>query len=111
MVQTLDQMREISQGDVEVVSINYTDWLDAGESLTGTPTVAEQVTNHLTIGNIQVSTGTLQIMTTTVAAGKALQFSISGAQASTEYVIRVTVSTDGTIPRTSVRDIRLTCVA
>lgn len=109
MAVTLEQRPTISFGDIEVVSIDYTPWLDTGESLTGTPTVAEQTTAHLTFANIAVSTGAKTILGCSVAAGKAVQFKVSGQQAGTKYRVRVTVSTSATPARTAVRDIIIRC--
>lgn len=93
----------VSVGDVEMVSIDYTDHLDSGELLTGTPTITEQTTSHLTLGNKAVSTAILTIKGRSVAVGAAVQFSVSGQQADTSYEIRVSVGTDASPARTIVR--------
>lgn len=107
MVLTISQHAVISVGDVELVAIDYTDLLDTGELLTGTPTVTEQTTADLTLANKAVSTASLTILGTTVVTGAAVQFSIQGQQASTCYTIRVSVGTDATPARTFVRDINV----
>ena len=97
----LIQLPIISEGDVEMVSIDFTPWLDAGELLTGTPTVAEQTTSDLTIANVAVSTGALTILGDTVATGMAVQAKVSGQLLATgSYSLLVTVSTDATVART-----------
>ena len=110
MVATLPQRPSFSAGDSEVVSIDYQDLLDAGELLTGTPTVVEPTTTGLTLGNKAVNTTELRILGRNVAVGEAVQFTVSGQTANTLYRIRVTVSTDATTPRTFVRDVLLKCV-
>ena len=111
MAVTLTQQPSVSQGDVDIVSIDYTDWLDSGELLTGSVTVAEQTTSDLTFANEAVNTATVEIFRKTVAIGKAVQFKVSGQQAGTTYRIRITVATDATIARTVVRDLLLVCTA
>jgi hypothetical protein len=106
----LPQRPAISVGDTEVVSINYTDHLDSGESLTGTPTVAEVTTTDLTLDDKAVNTATYVEADSgdTVAVGAAVQFSVAGGTAANSpYTIRVTVSTDATPARTFVRDVKL----
>ena len=109
MTVELKQKRTISSGDTEIVSINFTDLLDSGELLTGTPTVAEQTTSDLTLGNKAVNTATYEEAQTgnTVAIGAAVQFTVSPGGSTGTYTIRVTVSTDATPARTFERDLVL----
>ena len=111
MVVILPQRHIVSVGDTEVVSVNFTDHLDSGESLTGTPTIVEVTTTDLTLANKAVSTATYVESETkdTIAVGAAVQFSVlGGTAANSPYSISVTVSTDATIPRTFVRYVSLT---
>lgn len=105
MAITLDGIPVVSVGDVEVFSIGYSDWLETGELLTGTPTVTEVTTSDLTISNKVVSTTALTILRQSIPASEAVQFTVSGQQASMVYKIRISVSTDATPARTCVRDI------
>lgn len=110
MVLKLPQKHVISVGDTEIVSINYTEHLDSGEGLTGTPNCAEQTTSDLTIANTVVSTATYTEADTgdTVAIGSAVQFKVSGGNAANSpYTVRVTCATNATIARTFVRDVEL----
>lgn len=101
MAKQLEQVPVISEGDVEVLAIDFTDWLDSGELLTGTPTVAEQTTGDLTISNVAVSTAQLTILGSTVAIGAAVQAKVIGQLAATGvYSLLVTASTDATPART-----------
>lgn len=110
MVLKLQQYHQISVGDTEVISVNYTDHLDSGESLTGTPTVAEVTTTDLTLASKAVNSSTYVEADTgdTVAVGAAVQFTAKGGTAANSpYTIRITVSTDATPARTFVRDVLL----
>lgn len=104
----LDQRPVISVGDTDSAKIDYTDYLDPTELLTGTPTVAEVTTADLTLTNKTVNTTEVRIIERDVAIGKAVQFKVSGQKINTEYSIRITVST--TSGRTSVRDAILKAV-
>ena len=105
---TLDQQYVISVGDTDVVSINYTDYLDSGELLTGTPTVTEVTTAALTLSNKIVNTSTYTEADSgdTVAVGKAVQFAVTTNTAGL-YRVRVTCTTDATLTRTKVLDVLL----
>lgn len=110
MTIAISPKKEISQGDVEVVAVDFGPWLDSGESLTGTPTVAEVGSSDLTLDNAAVSTGSLVINNKTVAAGNAIQFRVQGQQEGTTYTVKITASTDGTIARTKNFTVTLQCV-
>lgn len=97
--------REISVGDVERIAVDYTDWLDAGELLTGV-VVAEVETAALTLDDEAISDAALWILSRTVAAGKAALFSCEAPTAG-KYSILVTVTTNSTPPRTVNRNVRL----
>lgn len=107
---TLNSIPYISAGDVEMVAIDYTDHLDSSELLTGTPTVTEQSTTDLTFANQAVSTGALTINGRSVVTGAAVQFKVSGQQATRTYRVRISVGTNSTPARTLVRDIQFSCV-
>lgn len=111
MVQTLPQIGRISAGDIETVAIDFRLQLDDGELLTGTPTVAEVTTTDLTIDDETVNTGELVILTETVVAGQAVQFTVSGQVAGSTYRVRITVITDSDPFRRFVRDALIECYA
>jgi hypothetical protein len=106
---TCPQRPRISQGDIDVVSLDFrqTDdpYLDTGELLTGTPTAVEQTTGDLTIASMAVNTAAIEIEGRAVAVGEAVQFKVSGQQSGTTYRIRVTATTDATIARTKIVDV------
>jgi len=98
----LDQRPVISVGETEQVKIDYTDYLDDTELLTGTPTIAEVTSTDLTLTGKSLNTASTRILERDVAAYKAVLFKVTGQKNNTEYKIRITVSTDG--GRTAVRD-------
>ena len=100
---TAPQRHQIAVGEVRNHAVSFADVLDAGELLTGTPTVAEQTTSDLTISNEAVSTSALTINHNTVPAYEAVQFSVSDQKAATAYKIKITVSTDATPAQTLVK--------
>ena len=111
MVQTLQQRNVFSAGDHEIVSIDYTDHLDSGEILIGTPTVTEQETSDLTISDIQINTAPLTILGRNVDVGAAVQFSVKNQLAGVKYRIRVEAATNATPARKFVRDVLIRCEA
>jgi hypothetical protein len=99
------QRGEMSAGAARNVAIDFTDKLDTGELLTGTPTITEVTTSDLTLSNKAVSTASLTILGETVAIGKAVQFKVSaGSGLLGQYTVRITVSTDATPAQTFVDD-------
>ncbi len=97
----LEQKWRVREGDTDVGAINYTDFLDSGESLTGTPTVVEVTTTDLTLDNKAVNTASLTILNETATAGTAIQFSFTGQKVTNSpYQVRVTCGTDSTPART-----------
>ena len=111
---TLSPQYQISVNDTEAVSVEFTDHLDSGELLTGTPTVVEVTTSDLTLANKALNTSTYTPSYASpgdavVATSAAVQFTVTSSTAGT-YRIRITVSTDATPARTFVRDILLDIV-
>jgi len=94
-------------GETNNFAISFVNILDEGELVIGTPTVVEETTSDLTISNKAVNTSTLIINSKTVIAGKAVQFSVSGQlEASSPYVIKITVGTDSTPAQTKVKYVK-----
>ena len=81
-------------------AVSFSDELDSGELLTGTPTVAEVSTSDLTIDNAAVSTAELTINGEAVPIGEAVQFRVAGGVAGTSYDITISVGTDSTPAQT-----------
>ncbi len=89
------QLPTAAVGATRLHSVDCTGHLDSGELMTGTPTITEVDTSDLTITNKVVSTAALVIDTKTVAAGKAVQFKVSGMLvANSPYSIKIIAATD-----------------
>lgn len=108
---TAPQLPCKTAGETRNVAVSFQGKLDAGESLTGTPTVTEVTTSDLTITSPAVSTVALTINKKSVPAGEAVQFNVAGGTAGTEYTIKVSVGTDATPTQTLVVLLRLKVVA
>lgn len=89
---TVPHLRTKTVAEVRNGSVSFVGKLDAGELLTGTPTVTVSPSGP-TISNQAVNTAQLTIDNQTVAIGQAVQFSISGGTAGTSYVISVRCGT------------------
>jgi hypothetical protein len=89
-------------------AISFDDYLEPDELLTGTPTVTASPSG-LTISNARVSEDELTINERAVAAGRAVQFRVSGGTAGTRYVITATCGTTSdpaqTLPLEAVLDV------
>lgn len=107
MAITLREKHYISVGSTRLVAIGFTDWLDAGVLLTGTPTIVEVGTTDLTITNKAINTGTIVVDDITCLAGQAVQFLVTGAVAGTTYTIKVIVGTTSMPAETEVFNITL----
>lgn len=123
MAVLLSQRPVISEGDTDVAGIDYTKYLDEGESLTGTPTVTEigvvtsfdddgdpvyTASTDLSFANLAVNDDTIFILRKEVLAGRAALFKVSGQDADKIYLVRVSVSTTSTPARTKVVDVLIT---
>lgn len=101
---------DLHDNDVRIMSVDFTGLLDSGDTLTGTPTVAEDAdTPSLVITQAQVSTTALFIKRQTVPAGRAVLFKADRNDAAAgDYEIDILVSTVAgqTLPAT----VRVTCV-
>ena len=108
---TAPQVRCKTVAELRLAAASFLDVLDAGESLVDPPTVTEVGTSDLTIDNVIVNTDALFINRLSVPAGKAVQFSIAGGVAGTEYTINIQVSTDATPAQTLVGNVCLLVLA
>jgi len=100
MVLRLPQRYTISVGETRVVRVDFTDELDTGVSLTGTPTVSASSTS-LTINTSGAAVNAASYVDyntgNTVAIGKAVQFVVSSGIASqSPYDITVTAASNST---------------
>lgn len=108
---TAPQRQTKTVSEVVNVAIDFTDYLDEGESLTGTPTAVEVTTAHLTIASVAVSTTVLTINKREVSIGDAVTMRVSGGQAGNTYAIKVTVTTTAATAQTRIVTIYLAVVA
>ena len=110
MTYIIPEVREISAGATEVVSVDCVDFLDTGELFTGTLTITEDTTTDLTLSNKVVSTASLTISDRTVAIGKAIQFKVTGQVAGVTYLVFITCTTDATVARVAKFGLKMRCV-
>lgn len=108
MAKVLAQLPPISVGAIELIAIDFGPWLDSGETLSGTPTVAEQTTTDLTFTGAAVNSSALVILGTSVPAGEAVSVKVSGQKSGVTYRVLVTVDTSA--GRREVVEIRFTAV-
>jgi len=98
------------------VAISFSDMLDVGELLTGTPIVTEVSSSaspntDLTISNKVISTASLTINDVVVPIAEAVQFSITGGLvANSPYSITVSIGTDSTPTQTLIGTVVLTVI-
>ena len=102
--------REISEGAVRLVAIDFQDDLDEGELLTGTPSVDELYTSGLTITNKVVNTSTIEVKGRDCDAGTAVQFLVQGQTSGSSYRVQIKATTDSTPAQTIPGDVILNCV-
>lgn len=107
MTHTASQIPSMVVGETKNAAVDFTQVLDSGEALTGTPLVVELTTTDLTITNKAVNTAVVSILGESVAIGKAVQFSVTGVVAGTTYEVSITVTTDSTPAQTLVKKVRL----
>ncbi len=88
-------------------SVSFLYALDDVESLTGTPEATEVGTTDLTIANVANSTSSMEINGETVAAGKAVRFTISGGTAGTVYDLQVIGYSNSSPNQKIVADLKL----
>lgn len=97
MSSTAPQKPTIAPGETRNAAVDFTGKLDAGETLTGTPTVSGSPSG-LTVSGVQVNTVALTVTDAggalvTVAIGQAVQFAVAAPANATlgEYTFTVTV--------------------
>lgn len=110
MTKSIGPTETISEDDVEVIAVDLTNWLDDGEQLTGTPTVVEVTTADLTLDNKSISLVPQKVNGFMAPAGHVVLFRMTGQQTGTTYTVKITASTNASIPRTINRTISIECV-
>lgn len=89
----------MNEGETRNGKVSFTDILDTGEVLTGTPTVTVSPSGP-TISNAAVNTSAVTVDGESVAIGHAVTFKVTGGTAGTTYTLTVTASTDATPAQT-----------
>lgn len=79
---------------VRNIAVNFTDWLDQGEVITGTPTVSVSPSG-VTLSAASVNTGRRVVDNRACQPGTVVTFTASSGSAGTTYTITVTASTSG----------------
>mgnify|MGYP003136659671 FL=1 len=102
------QIRSKDASETRKVSVDYTDKLDSGETLSGTVTVAEQDTTDLTLTGSGVNSSSMTINGRTVAADSSVSFTVAGGTVGKVYVVQITVDTSNS--QTFVDDVKLQVV-
>jgi len=93
-----NEIRHKHASETRTISVDYTDKLDSGESLSGTPTITEVTSSDLTISGAQLNSGALTINGVSVAANKAAQCQVAGGTSGTTYQVLIQVGTDASSP-------------
>lgn len=109
MTKILPGVRTVSSDAVEIVAVDESFELDAGETLTGTPTVTEIDTSDLTITNKSLNSSSMSINGNDSSASCAVLFRISGQKSGKLYHIKYTVGTTSSPARTLAWIVRLQC--
>lgn len=92
------QIGKMTVGAGRTIAIDFTDQLESGELLTGTPTLtmcSPGSPNELTISNVAVNTATLTINGRSVAAGLAIQGKVV-ANSAGKFMLKATCDSDAT---------------
>ena len=98
-----------STNDTDAGAVSFALELRSGELLTGTPTAEEQTTSALTLSNIGLNSGTVDIANQTTLANQAITFSVAGGSSGTLYSIKVTCGTDSSPARSLNRLVDFYC--
>lgn len=97
-------------GEIRNFAVSFADCLDDDEKITGTPTVAEQSTNDLSISSIKKNSEAITVNDVSVAIDEAVQFRASGfLVANSPYRLLLTVVTDASPAQTIKRLIKFYC--
>lgn len=90
MVAVAQQSQGMTTDETRIVSVDFSDLLDSGETLTGAPTV--QHGTGITVSSETINSAEVTVNDEAVAIGKAVQFVIV-ASASGRYLLEVLCST------------------
>ena len=106
------QRHTVARGEIVNVAVSMIGLLDAGELLTGTPTVLEVTTTDLTLGSKIVNTASITINSVVNLAGQAVTFTAAPTvTALGSYTVTVTCGTNATPAQTRKANVKITVVA
>jgi len=105
------QTQEKTAGAERLISVRFSELLDDGELLTGTPSILELVSSDLTITNKVVSTAIKTINGVSTPIGEATQCFVTGGTVGTTYDIQIIAVTDATPAQTLYGNIKLKVIA
>jgi len=91
-MKTAPQVRSVYPGEVRNVAIDFTFQLDAGETLSGTPTVSALSGYGVTFSGQQINASAITINGTVVAIGNAVQFTADATSAASGATIRLLIT-------------------
>lgn len=94
-------------GEVRLASVSFVGLLDAGELLSGAPTVAEVGTTDLTLDQVAVNASAVEVVDSEVGVGQAVRFRVAGGIAGRRYTLRLSCATNATPPQTLQGDVQL----
>lgn len=92
---TCPQVNTMKIGETVNAAISFGSCLEAGETITGVPTVTV-IPSGPAISQIAANTSTQTVNGASVAAGQALQFAITGGTAGVQYTFTATGATSAT---------------
>lgn len=98
------QTGQIKLGEVRNIAVSFVGVLDAGENLTGTPTIA--AVTGLAFASIGVSSAELTINGAAVPAARAVQFKVTPSAAG-RYRILVTATSNASPAQTLIAELIL----
>lgn len=105
------QQRTKTVSEVVNIALDFQDYLDDDELLSGTPTAVEVTSSDLTISSVARNSTSTTINRRAVGANEAVTCRVSGGVAGTDYVIRITCGTDASVPQTRICSVRLSVEA
>jgi hypothetical protein len=104
------QVHTKTKSEVVSCSVGFLGKLDAGELLSGAPTVVEVTSTDLTIDNVSANPSTVVIDRETHLANQAVQFRVAGGVAYKRYRIRVSCGTNASPANTRIVSVRINVV-
>jgi len=105
------QRHSKTESEIRNIALDMRGKLDAGELLTGTPTIEEVDTTDLTLSSKALNTAIITVNGLQVPVSQAIQFLVTGGTAGTTYTIRVTVTTTSTPAQTLIENLHLKVIA